>query len=81
VHVYAADHPREPELRRQAFEFSRPVAIGANVWIGGAAILCPGVTVGDDSVVGAGSVVTHDIPAQVVAAGNPCRVIRTLQSG
>jgi maltose O-acetyltransferase len=80
VQIYAADHPREPDLRRQALEFSRPVAIGANVWIGGGAILCPGVTVGDDSVVGAGSVVTRDIPPSVVAAGNPCRVIRPLEA-
>jgi maltose O-acetyltransferase len=78
VHIYAADHPRDPEQRRELWEFSRPVTIGANVWIGGSALIMPGVTIGDDSVIGAGSIVTKDIPARVVAAGNPCRVIRNV---
>jgi maltose O-acetyltransferase len=78
VQLLAADHPRDPELRRQGLESAAPVAVGANVWIGAGAILCPGVSVGDDSIVGAGSVVTRDVPAGVVAAGNPCRVVREL---
>jgi maltose O-acetyltransferase len=76
VQIYTADHPREADLRRAKLEFGRPVTIGANVWIGGGAIILPGVTIGDDAVIGAGSVVTHDIPAGVVAAGNPARVIK-----
>jgi maltose O-acetyltransferase len=78
VQVLAADHPREPELRQADIELARPVAIGENCWIGAGAILCPGASVGDHSVVGAGSVVTRDIPARVMAAGTPCRVIRDL---
>jgi maltose O-acetyltransferase len=78
VQVLAADHPREPERRLADVELARPVTIGTNAWIGGGAILCPGVTVGDHSVIGAGSVVTKDVPERVLAAGNPCRVIRQL---
>lgn len=78
VQLLAADHPREPDLRRQLRELARPVTIGENVWIGAGAIVCPGVTVGDDSIIGAGSVVTRDIPAGVVAVGSPCRVVREL---
>jgi maltose O-acetyltransferase len=79
VQLLAADHPRDPELRRSGLELAAPVTVGANAWVGAGAILCPGVSVGDDSIVGAGSVVTRDVPAGVVAAGNPCRVIRPLQ--
>jgi maltose O-acetyltransferase len=78
VQLLACDHPREPELRRQDRELAFPIAIGANVWIGGGAIVCPGVSIGEDSIIGAGSVVTKDIPAGVVAVGMPCRVVRTL---
>ena len=78
VQLLAADHPREPELRAAAVELGRPVVIEDNVWLGAGAIVCPGVTVGRDSIVGAGSVVTRDVPAGVVAAGNPCRVLREL---
>lgn len=78
VQLLAADHPRDPHLRRTLLELARPISIGSNVWIGAAAIVCPGVSVGDDSIVGAGSVVTRDIPAGVVAVGNPCRVVREL---
>ncbi len=78
VQMLAADHPREPERRAQNIELARPVSIGENCWIGAGAILCPGVSVGAHSVVGAGSVVTRDVPPRVVAAGNPCRVIREL---
>jgi maltose O-acetyltransferase len=78
VHLYAATHPTEPGLRAAGLEMARPVRVGNNVWVGGGAILCPGVTVGDNSVLGAGSVVVRDVPANVVAAGNPCRVLRRL---
>jgi maltose O-acetyltransferase len=75
VQIYTATHPMEAELRRTR-EFARPVTIGSDVWVGGGAIICPGVTIGSRCVIGAGSVVTRDIPADVFAAGNPCRVIR-----
>ena len=78
VQLLAADHPREPHLRRDLVELARPVTIGSNVWIGAAAIVCPGVAVGDDSIIGAGSVVTRDVPAGVVAVGVPARVVREL---
>jgi maltose O-acetyltransferase len=78
VQLLAADHPREPDLRAAGVELGRPVVIEDNVWLGAGAIVCPGVTVGRDSIVGAGSVVTRDVPAGVVAAGNPCRVVREL---
>jgi maltose O-acetyltransferase len=73
VQVYTADHPREAALRRQGLEFGRPVTIGANVWVGGGAIILPGVTLGDDAIIGAGSVVTRDVPAGATVAGNPAR--------
>ncbi len=78
VHIYTALHPIDPAERRSGLEMARPVTIGANVWIGGGAILCPGVEIGDDSVIGAGSVVTRYIPAGVIAVGNPCRVVRSI---
>jgi maltose O-acetyltransferase len=74
VQIYTADHPRSPEQRRAKLEFGCPVHIGRNVWIGGGAIILPGVTIGDDAVVGAGSVVTRDLPAGAKAVGNPARV-------
>ena len=77
VQVYTATHPFNAQLRRTQ-EFAKPITIGADVWVGGAAVLCPGVTVGDRAVIGAGSVVTRDVPAGVFAAGNPCRVIREI---
>jgi maltose O-acetyltransferase len=77
VQIYTAMHPLEPVLRRTR-EFAKPVAIGSDVWIGGAAVISPGVTIGSRSIIGAGSVVTRDIPDGVFAAGNPCRVIRKL---
>lgn len=76
VQIYTANHPIDPDVRRFGHDHGIPVTVGSNVWIGGGSILCPGVTVGDNTVIGAGSVVTHNIPAGVVAAGNPCRVIR-----
>jgi maltose O-acetyltransferase len=78
VQLLAADHPRDPDLRRDLLELARPVSIGSNVWIGAVAIVLPGVSVGDDSIIGAGSVVTRDIPEGVVAVGTPCRVVRNL---
>jgi maltose O-acetyltransferase len=77
VQIYTATHPLEAELRRTT-EFAKPVHIGSDVWVGGAAIICPGVTIGSRAVIGAGSVVTRDIPPSVLAAGNPCRVIRQI---
>ncbi len=78
VHIYTATHPTDPESRLSGLELAAPVRIGNNVWIGGGAIICPGVTIGDHTTIGAGSVVVKDIPARVVAAGNPCRIIRQL---
>ncbi len=78
VHVYAAGHPVEAATRIAGPEYSAPVTVGDRVWIGGGSILCPGVTIGENTTIGAGSVVTRDIPANVVAVGNPCRVLRTL---
>lgn len=78
VIIDTATHPISPELRKKKAQFNVPVRIGNNVWIGAGAILLPGVTVGDNSVIGAGSVVTKDIPANVVAAGTPCRVLRPI---
>jgi maltose O-acetyltransferase len=77
VQIYTATHPLNAELRRTQ-EFAKPIEIGSDVWVGGGAIICPGVTIGSKSVIGAGSVVTRDIPQGVFAAGNPCRVIREL---
>ena len=78
VQIYTATHPMDATLRRSQ-ESGKPIAIGSDVWVGGGAILCPGVTIGSRSVVGAGSVVTRDVPEGVFAAGNPCRVIREIR--
>jgi maltose O-acetyltransferase len=78
VQIYTAYHPTEPEIRLSGRELAAPIKIGNNVWIGGSAIICPGVTIGDNTTIGAGSVVVKDIPENVVAAGNPCRIIRHL---
>ena len=78
VQVYTATHPMSAEERRNGLEFARPVSIGNDVWLGGGAIICPGVSIGDGTVIGAGSVVVRDVPAGVFAAGNPCRVIRNI---
>lgn len=75
VQILAADHPRDPALRAQGLEFGRPVRIGRNVWIGAGALILPGVTVGDDALVGAGSVVTRDVPPGATVVGNPARVV------
>ena len=78
VTIATAGHPVLPSLREKAYQFNIPVHVGRNCWIGAGAILLPGVTVGDNTVIGAGSVVTKDIPANVVAVGNPCRVLREI---
>lgn len=80
VTVATAGHPVDPDLRRKVAQFNIPVRIGNNVWIGAGAIILPGITIGDNSVIGAGSVVTKDVPANVVAVGNPCRVLREINS-
>ena len=78
VQLLTATHPIDPEPRRRGWESAEPITIGDNVWLGGGAIVCPGVTIGDDTVVGAGAVVTRDLPAGVVAFGNPARVHREI---
>ena len=80
VQIYAATHPIDAVTRVSGPELAAPITIGNRVWIGGGSILCPGITIGDNTTIGAGSVVTRDLPANVVAAGNPCRVLRTLPS-
>jgi len=78
VAIYTAGHPAHPDTRNTAYEYGKEVRIGDNVWIGGNTVICPGVTIGDSCVIGAGSVVTKDIPSWTIAAGNPCRVIRKI---
>ena len=78
VAIYTAGHPVHPADRNSLYEYGIDVTIGNNVWLGGNAVICPGVTIGDNVVIGAGSVVTKDIPAWTVAAGNPCKVIRRI---
>ena len=75
---YTAHHPISAELRNQLYEYAFPITVGNDVWFGGHCAILPGVTIGSDVVIGAGSVVTHDIPDHVVAAGNPCRVLRPI---
>lgn len=79
VQIYTATHPLSAAERRTGLELAQPVTIGSDVWVGGGAILCPGITIGSRSVIGAGSVVTRPIPPDVFAAGNPCRVVRPLE--
>ncbi|QGF25143.1 sugar O-acetyltransferase [Raineyella fluvialis] len=78
VQLLTPTHPVDPPLRRAGWEGAAPITLGDNVWLGGGVIVCPGVSIGDNTVVGAGAVVTRDLPADVVAVGNPARVIRTL---
>ncbi|WP_421742777.1 sugar O-acetyltransferase [Cellulomonas sp.] len=78
VQLLTPIHPVDPEPRRNKLEAAKPITIGNNVWLGGGAIVCPGVTIGDNTVVGAGAVVTKDLPANVVAVGNPARVIKEI---
>jgi maltose O-acetyltransferase len=78
VQLLTATHPLEPGPRRDKWESGEPIVVGDNVWLGGGVIVCPGVTIGDDTVVGAGSVVLRDLPPGVLAVGNPCRPLREL---
>ena len=78
VSIYTAGHPVHPHSRNSRYEYGIAVTVGNDVWLGGCTVICPGVTIGDGCVIGAGSVVTKDIPPYSIAAGNPCRVIRTI---
>jgi maltose O-acetyltransferase len=78
VQLLTPNHPLQPVRRRERWESAEPISIGRNVWLGGAVVVCPGVTIGDDTVVGAGSVVVHDLPPGVLAVGNPARVVRSV---
>lgn len=81
VGIYTAGHPLDVEQRNRGLEYALPVTIGHNVWIGAGVSILPGVTIGDNTVIGAGSVVTKDIPSNVLAVGNPCRVIKDIKQG
>lgn len=81
VQLLTPTHPVDPDLRRAKWEAAKPITIGDNVWLGSGAIVLAGVTIGPNTVVGAGAVVTRDLPANVVAVGNPARVVRTIESG
>ncbi len=81
VGIYTAGHPLDVEQRNHGLEYALPVTIGHNVWIGAGVSILPGVTIGDNTVIGAGSVVTKDIPSNVLAVGNPCRVIKDIKQG
>lgn len=78
VSIYTAGHPVHPDSRNSGYEYGIPITIGNNVWIGGNVVILPGVTIGNNVVIGAGSVVTKDIPDNVIAAGNPCRILRKI---
>lgn len=81
VQLLTAAHPIDPVARRAGWESAEPIVVGDNVWLGGGVIVCPGVTIGDDTAVGAGAVVTRDLPAGVVAVGAPARVLRAIGDG
>lgn len=78
VCIYTATHPIDATVRNTGLEYGKPVSIGNNVWIGGSTVINPGVSIGDNTVIGSGSVVTKDIPSNVIAAGNPCKVLRPI---
>jgi len=78
VSLFTASHPTDKDVRNSLLEYSRPITIGDDVWIGGNSVINPGVTIGSDVIIGSGSVVTRDIPSHTLAAGNPCRVLRSL---
>lgn len=79
VKIFTATHPNSPELRKMDKEFALPIKIGNNVWVGGGAIICPHVSIGDNSIVAAGAVVTKDVPENVIVAGNPAKIIKELK--
>lgn len=79
VQIYTATHPLDYKERASGLEYAKPIKIGEDVWIGGSSVICPGVTIGNRTVIGAGSVITKDIPSDVFAAGNPCKIIRYLK--
>lgn len=79
VSIFTAGHPLHYEIRNQDYEYAFPITIGNNVWIGGGVVINPGITIGDNSVIGSGSVVTKDIPENVIAVGNPCKVLREIR--
>lgn len=79
VTIATANHPIDPALRQKGYQYAKKIAIGNNVWIGANAVILPGVTIGENSIIGAGSIVTKDIPPNVVAVGNPCRVMRSIK--
>ncbi len=81
VQLLTATHPTDPDLRRDKWEFGEPISIGDNVWLGGGAIVLPGITIGDNTVVGAGAVVTRNLPSDVIAVGSPAHVVRHLADG
>lgn len=78
VTLATAGHPIDPDLRRRGYQYNAPIRIGANCWIGAGVVILPGITIGDNTVIGAGSIVTREIPSDVVAMGNPCRVLRPI---
>ncbi len=78
VQIYTATHPTDPTIRLTGKELAAPIRIGNNAWIGGGVIICPGVSIGENTTIGAGSVVTKDIPSNAIAVGNPCRVIKSV---
>ncbi|MBN2528513.1 MAG: sugar O-acetyltransferase [Deltaproteobacteria bacterium] len=80
VQIYSATHPTNWRIRKEGLEYALPITIEDNVWIGGGVVICPGVTIGARSTIGAGSVITKNVPPDVVAAGNPCHVIRTVDA-
>ena len=79
VTIATANHPIDPALRQKGYQYAKKITIGNNVWIGANAIILPGVTIGENSIIGAGSIVTKDVPPNVVAVGNPCRVMRSIK--
>lgn len=78
VGIYTAGHPLQYDIRNQGYEFAFPISIGNNVWIGGSVVINPGISIGENSIIGSGSVVTKDIPSNVIAVGNPCKVLRDI---
>ena len=79
VTIATANHPIDPVLRQKGYQYAKKITIGNNVWIGTNAVILPGVTIGENSIIGAGSIVTKDVPPNVVAVGNPCRVMRSIK--